>query len=781
MSKILPRIITFISVVVATLTMTGRTTTDSVTFNAGKPMSVGLVLSGGGAKGIAHIGVIRALEEYNIPIDYIAGTSMGSIIGGLYACGYTPDEMMSLILSEDFSYWSTGRINPSQVYFFSRENPLPTMHTFEINTNPKDTAAIFKDAVPASLINPLPMNFAFMELFARFTAQCGGNFNNLMVPFRCVASDVEAGHKVVHSSGNLGDAIRTSMSFPIVFQPIRIDGQLLYDGGIFDNFPVDVMTEDFAPEIMIGVDVSASETGPQTSLMDQIDNLVMRSQTYDLPAERGIKLRINLNRFSLLDFQAARQIEKIGYDHAISMIDSICQRITSRISPVARETKRGVFKSKTPQVVFDKVVVTGGSERQDTYIKYLFEPAHADTFGIEHARESFYRAITPGRLKDLFPQAVFNDTTQRFTLDLKATPKDRLSVGVGGYITSSTNSYVFLNGAWRTLTFTSLNLKANAWIGQSYMAGMFNGSINLRTSIPSSLGVTAVVSRQRFYESDHLFYQVKTPCFIADHEYYGRLDYSWAAGAKGKMTASVGIGHLYDSFFRKSSLVSYEIGRDRTSSTLGQLKVAYYANTLDYYSFPTDGHEYRFTAMGLYGNFKFQSAGELIPDQRRTNGWLQIESVTRNYWSLSRKISLGLETDVLYSTKPLYENYNAAIITAPAYNPTASSENAFNIGYHANSFAGIGLIPVYKHNSSLSARLSLNCFMPFRKITETHSFTARYGKWFSNPELYGELDINYALPFANVTAYASYATGRSKPWNVGISFGIYILAPKYLR
>lgn len=754
---------------------------DTVSFNPGKPMSVGLVLSGGGAKGIAHIGVIRALEEHNIPIDYIAGTSMGSIVGGLYACGYTTDEMMELILSEDFSYWSTGRINPSKVYFFSRESQLPTMYTFDINTHPKDTTLTDEDAVPASLINPLPMNFAFMELFSRYTAQCGGDFNRLMVPFRCVASDVEAGHKVVHSSGSVGDAIRTSMSFPIVFQPIRMNGVLLYDGGIFDNFPVDVMTEDFAPDIMIGVDVSASEVGPQTSIMDQVDNLVMRRQSYDLPPERGIKLRINLDKFSLLDFQAAKRIEQIGYDHAMAMMDSICRRVTSRVSPVARQTARGVFKSKTPGVTFDRVEVTGGTERQDRYIKYLFEPAHTDTFGMAHARESFYRAITPGRLKDLFPQAVYNDTTDRFTLDLKASPKDRLSVGVGGYITSSTNSFIFLNTAWRTLTFSSLNLKLNGWIGQSYMAGMFNGSVNLRTPVPSSIGLTAVVSYQRFYESDHLFYQVKTPSFIGNHEYFGRLDYSWAAGWRGRLTASLGLGHLYESFFRTNSRVSYDIGRDNTTRNLAQVRLGYTANTLDHITFPTKGHDYDFTAMAVMGTFRFKSADDLVPDERSHPRWLQIESRTRNYWDVSKHFSFGIESDVLFSTRRLHNNYNAAIITAPDFNPTPAAYNAFSVGYRANSFAGVGVVPVYKYNSSLTARVSLNCFLPFRKIEEGRSFNAVYGKWFHDPEFFGELDVCYTLPFATISAYTGYATGRSKPWSVGLSFGVFILAPKYLR
>ena len=747
--------------------------------NTGRPQSVGLVLSGGGAKGIAHIGVIRALEEHNIPIDYIAGTSMGSIVGGLYAAGYTTDEMMNLLLSEDFSYWSTGRIDPYREYYFSRQQRLPTMYTYDIPS--RNDSVADASAVPASLINPLPMNFAFMELFAKYTAQCGGDFNKLFVPFRCVASDVAAGHKVVHSSGSLGDAIRTSMSFPLVFQPIKINGVYLYDGGIFDNFPVDVMTSDFAPDIMIGVDVSATDEGPQTSMMDQVENLVMRRQSYALPADKGIKIKINLDRFSLLDFPAAREIERIGYEHAMKFMDSISSRVTSRVSPVARQTARGVFKSKTPAVVFDDVKVEGGSPAQNQYIDYLFRPAHTDTFGLEHARESFYRAISPGRLRDLFPQAIFDPETERFTLDLKASVKNKLSLGVGGYLTSATNSYIFLNAGIRTLTSSSLNTSLSGWIGQSYMAGMLTGALNLRTPVPSSIGMTAVVSRQRFFETDHLFYEVKTPTFILEHEYFGRAEYSWAAGWRGKMTLSAGYGHLYTSFFRTNSRVSIDLGRDHTTYNLGQIRLDYRAGTLDDYTFPTRGAAYEFVGMGVLGKFRFISADELVPDDYSSPRWLQVESRARNYFDISKKFSLGFESDVLWSTRALHHNYNAAVVNAPAFNPTPASYNAFNAGFRANSFIGATVVPIYKVNSSLSARLSLSGFLPFRKIEEDMAWRSRRGAWFRNPEVFGEVDIAYTLPFATVSGYVNYATSRGTPWSVGITFGTFILAPKFLR
>ncbi|MDE5661307.1 MAG: patatin-like phospholipase family protein, partial [Muribaculaceae bacterium] len=266
---------------------------------------VGLVLSGGGAKGIAHIGVIKALEENGIPVDYITGTSMGAIVGGLYACGYTPDEMMALLNSSYFAAMSTGRIDPALSYYFGKPAASPEMFSLPvaIGDKKKKGDARFN---PQSLIAPTPMAFGFMQLFSACSAQCGGDFDRLFVPYRCVSSNLSERRSQVMRSGDLGDAVRSSMSFPLVFQAVKIDGDIFYDGGIYDNFQVGVMTEDFNPAIMIGVDVSSTATdGPPNSYMDQLDMLVTRPQSYDVPADKGIKMRRHLARIGRLDFGQA--------------------------------------------------------------------------------------------------------------------------------------------------------------------------------------------------------------------------------------------------------------------------------------------------------------------------------------------------------------------------------------------------------------------------------------------------------------------------------------------
>ena len=180
---------------------------------------------------MTHIGIIRALEENNIPIDYIAGTSMGAIIGSLYAMGYSPDDMERLIGSDEFKRWYTGTIEPRYEYFFKKSRPTPELLNLRfsladsLHTKPKLD-------MPTNLVPPIQMNVVFLELFAQATAACGNDFDRLFVPFRCVASDVYNKRPLIMRGGDLGDAVRASMSFPLVFKPIEVDSVLAYEGGI---------------------------------------------------------------------------------------------------------------------------------------------------------------------------------------------------------------------------------------------------------------------------------------------------------------------------------------------------------------------------------------------------------------------------------------------------------------------------------------------------------------------------------------------------------------------
>lgn len=765
---------------------TARVVADTVAVPAPTAQSVGLVLSGGGAKGIAEIGAIQALEDNDIPIDYIAGTSMGAIVGGLYACGYTPAEMMEMIASKGFGYWSTGTIDPSLTYYFLRQPQTPAFARLNVNLSRTDSADTTPGILPASLISPLPMNFAFMDLFAAYTAQCSSDFNNLFVPFRCVTSDITAKKKIVCRSGQLSDAIRASMSFPCVFAPIKMNGVYVYDGGLYDNFPVDVMREDFAPDIMIGVDVHASDKGPQPhNIITTIENMAQVKQDYNLPADEGVHVRINVSEFSLLDWGKAKELYDIGYRRTMEMMDTIKSRVTSREPTETRRLRRAVFKSASPYVRFDSVHVTGGTRAQNEYLSHLFKPEKTDTFGITQARMAYYRALTPGQLRNLMPQADYNSRNGLFTLSLDADVKNNFSVGAGGYLSSSSNSFIFLSADYSSMSFRSTDARLMGWIGQNYMAAEFDGRLYMTSTHPSAFHLEAVFSRHKFYESDKLFYQDNSPAFITTYNAFGRLYYGWALGSKGKIQIGVGGGQERHNFYTSDRGDFSSSDKVRTNTNIAQALLRLEYNTLDNQSYPSAGYCVKTTVIGAIGKYHYrkltgQNSGMTYDDDAR---WIQGELKADYYMPLANRFTLGLGADVMLSTRGLLNTYYASLVNAPAYAPTPATLNIFNKRFRANSFVAAGVTPIWMPVKNAQVRLTANVFLPVRRIEQRapDNLAPRWGGWFRNPEFVGELDLVYNLPFASVCGYVNYLTYPARNWNVGLSFGLYFTAGKLLR
>jgi NTE family protein len=228
---------------------------------------VGLVLSGGGAAGLAHIGAIKVLEEAGIQIDYVAGTSMGSLVGGLFAMGYTAAEMEKVVKDMDWESLLADGIPRSDLTFEYKEQLEKYFYDFPINQG--------KLQLPTGLI--AGTNITNMLAGLSWPAYNIKLFNQLPRPFLCIGADVVTGQEVVLKSGTLHDALRASMAIPTVFTPVEVNGTLLIDGGFINNFPADHLKA-MGADIIIGIDVQRelykkNEIHSVISILKQISTL----------------------------------------------------------------------------------------------------------------------------------------------------------------------------------------------------------------------------------------------------------------------------------------------------------------------------------------------------------------------------------------------------------------------------------------------------------------------------------------------------------------------------
>lgn len=258
---------------------------------------VGVVLSGGGAKGVAHIGVLKVLEEAGIPIDYITGTSMGAIVGGLYAIGYTPDMLDSLVRKQDWIALLSDKVDRSNQLFSRREQSDRYVLSFPLSKESKQEA--LSGAVSGQNVYNL-----LSELTVGFHGSI--DFLKLPTPFSCVAYDISTGKEVVQSSGNLPMAIRASMSFPGAFRPVKRDSMVLIDGGVINNFPVDV-ARSMGADIIIGVDVgsglrTAQEVNSVFGIVDQFASIIGNPSYEKNKAATDLYLQPDVEPYSAASF-----------------------------------------------------------------------------------------------------------------------------------------------------------------------------------------------------------------------------------------------------------------------------------------------------------------------------------------------------------------------------------------------------------------------------------------------------------------------------------------------
>jgi NTE family protein len=283
---------------------------------------IGLVLGGGGAKGAAHIGVLKVLEEQKIPVDYIGGTSMGAIVAALYASGLTANELEKVITAIDWKDVFSG--DPDRRDIDYRRKVEDFDHLTKLSVGIKDGKVV----TPKGLIKDQKVNVLFETLMLHTSGI--DDFDKLPIPYRAVAADLETGEMVVLKGGRLADAARASMSVPGAFPPIELNGRLLIDGGIVRNLPIDIVRE-MGADIIICVDVdkpmaTRKELGGSLSILNQMIDIMMKKNVKDQVKTLGpqdVYMNPELGELGSADFDKAAEISRLGEKAAREKIDSL--------------------------------------------------------------------------------------------------------------------------------------------------------------------------------------------------------------------------------------------------------------------------------------------------------------------------------------------------------------------------------------------------------------------------------------------------------------------------
>ncbi len=340
---------------------------------------VGLVLSGGGAKGIAHVGVLKALEEAGLTPDYITGTSMGSIVGGLYSIGYTADELEELVNSLDWGQMLSNKIPLDKVTF--EEKFYYGRYLLDFYYQNK------KIKLPQGIIE----GQSLMELFSTLTRPVHDitDFNQFPIPFACVGTDIVTGKAVVLNRGSLAGSMRASMAIPSIFTPVKIDDHLLVDGGLVRNMPVQEVL-DMGADIVIGVFVS-SDLDPEEKLTSAVSILFQSTfissafDTREQLAMCDILVEPELEDFSSGSFQSSAEILDKGKEAGQAYLE-VFKKLADSLNQFGpgRKVEKPDLESS---YIFDRVEIVGNKVIPDEFLLGKMKIKLGDTTSIEHVEQ----------------------------------------------------------------------------------------------------------------------------------------------------------------------------------------------------------------------------------------------------------------------------------------------------------------------------------------------------------------------------------------------------------
>ncbi len=749
------------------------------------PQKVGLVLSGGGPRGVTHIGVLKALEENEIPVDYIVGTSMGAIIGGLYASGYSPAQIENLMTSPELLNWLSGKFDPNYYYYFKQTYANASWQIFKISYD-----STFRALLPTNIVSPYELDFGFLDLFAGVSAAAGNNFDSLYIPFRCIASDIANNQAVVLKSGQIGKAIRASMTFPFYFKPVKIDGKLMFDGGMYNNFPVDILNKEFHPDVVIGVK-AASNYGPpdENDIISQIQSMLMTNTNYQVDTEKGVLIEPNLWPVNITDFSNTRQFIDSGYVSTLREMDHLKKFITHRETIYEKDQKRREFRDKIPPVRINDIRFTGVTKSQNIYLQHLIkkqkfiQDIHEKNLSsrqiLDALRNQYFRLLAEEQIESIQPWLKYEPNEHAYDVVYDVTKSNRIEAELGGLVSSRAINEIFFQLKYNRWKKNTIVLLGNTYLGRFHNSGHVSARIDLPLAIPLAFDLSYTLNGWNYFRTSTYFFEDENPAFLIQQDNYWSFDISAPFTRAGKITAQIQAGRKKDEYYQTNQFSRLDT-TDVTFFDFYSPGLIFELNTLNRKQYATDGYLLKICGRYISGDEK-NIPGSTSLDTTQTSKyhrWLQLRLKYDSYFPLSRKFKLGFYAEAALSKKTIFANYTSTILASPAFEPLPESQTIFLPHFRANNFAGLGLKVIVPVIRNLDFRAETYVFQPFREILKNEDNEAVLGKEFDKRYFMASGHLVYQAPFGPISMGFDYYEKADDPYYFNINIGYYIFNKK---
>ncbi len=683
----------------------------------GVAQKVGLVLSGGGALGMAHIGAIRALEENGIPIDCITGTSAGALVGGFYAAGYSPDQIYRLLLEQGNSWLAPG-LSVEEEFYYKKGDPDGTFINVPINFREEGLKP------PSSLISDAEININLAKHLSHASAIANNDFDSLFVPFRCVTADILERRTIIMEEGSLPFAIRGSMAVPVFFPPAKHEEHPnLFDGGIYDNFPVGPMEDIFEPDIILGIDVTLGRSDAdarkryETNFFRQVISHNIDSESWRKMPNTGIFIAPDLGGMSSMDFQPSKLLFAVeqGYRATMACMEDIKKVIERRIPADSMDAQRERFR-KHPPIVIGEIKINDEIKRtEQIFVRNLMGIQPGDTITPAQLREAYTRLRGVGNYMGTFPELLWDEARGNYTLRLYLKKSTRLELNLGGAFFTPTDHQLELKAALHTNQILGFKGEVDLVRGSylNHLGG--GGSIYFPTKRPLMLEVDAGITQRDYQLNTFNVFARENRAGVNNETYYLRPRISLPLKGRSRLMLGYARMYLQDWYYLEPTFNDND-EPDQTTFLGNQINLEYARSSLNKKVYPTEGGLVEFRANYNWGDEDFNPRN---PKNLRPTGshtWGQTHLRLQRYLTLSANLRTGLGLTSAFSTLTPMATDTASLLYSPKFQPLSDSPILFLPQLYSKLFVGLSNQWSYRLSKRIFARMELHYMQDFSEL-----------------------------------------------------------------
>ncbi len=747
------------------------------TFNLWSQQRVGIVLSGGGAVGFAHIGVLKALEEKGVPIDYITGTSAGALIGSMYAAGYSPAEIEAYVLSEEFQLMSTGKLKTSQGFLYKEDEPDASLLNFSFSAD-----SILNKSLPTRLIVPTYLDFEMMKLLGTAGASVGNDFNKLFVPFRCVASDIVNKKSVVFSNGHLNQAVRASMTFPFYLDPIRVNNLLLFDGGLYNNFPADVMYIDFQPDYIIGSNVSFNAPPPaEDGLISQLTNMLVSYSNYRLPCEYGMMIEPD-PEIGTFEFDNVKKAIDAGYKATLAKLDTILLQVNRFVDPTDLAQRRKAFRDRIVELNVSSISNNTYRKRDVTFARRsMIRTSKIEILDSTVLERRYYRLNATNQIDFIYPLLnLRSDSTYNLALEVRKA-KD-FKVDIGGHFSSRAVNTGFIGLTYRHIGKTASSVFASSYFGKFYGSVNTGYRLEIPSIFPISVSAYFTMNRWDYFRSFATFFEDVKPSFLIQNEMYYGVKLNHPIGNTTKSSFDFRMVHLEDDYYQNENFTNKDTA-DMTRFNGSSFSWEFVQNSLNRKQFASSGHFFKFKARYVYGRETSIPGSTSIDNsiQQNFHEWVNLSAEFQSFPISTRVFHIGIYGKGVFNSQSLFSNYTASLLSTTSFSPIPDAETYFLPEYRSPQHIGTGLNMIFSIKKAIDIRLEGYYYQPFVILVRNPDGSPSYSKPFKGSALMASTSLIYHTVVGPLRATLNYFPKQTNPFSFQISYGFVLFNERAIR